>query len=194
MQAEEYSTDGFGQATTAIQRSERRVAEALHYLLTTYPPGKRAERLILDVGCCDGGFTHELHRAGFQAAGLDLPDVIARAREGPCRACRLVPLDIERAAPSEVKEAAGGSPHFVFMSEVIEHLVHDVRALSTLQAIMTPGGRIFVTTPSTPEKIYERDHLRFYPLVSLARLMEMAGFQLLDLGVTGGQNFVLGGK
>lgn len=194
MQAHEYAGAGFGQARRALESFQPRATEVLHVLLDNVPVGRRGETLVADFGCCDGGFVHALHQAGFRAAGLDLPAVIERARRETCRACRLVPLNIELAPVAEMLAALRGRPAFVYMSEVIEHVVRDFELLVKVRDLLEPGGRFFVSTPATPEKIYERDHLRYYPLASLARLMELAGFEPFSLGVMGHQNYFVGRK
>ncbi len=41
---------------------------------------KHQAKKVLDLGCNDGGFTMRLEQEGFEAIGMDLPDVVKHAQ------------------------------------------------------------------------------------------------------------------
>lgn len=72
----------------------------------------------------------------------------------------------------------------VLVRDVLEH-VDDRRALSEVHRVLRPGGHLLVTVPAWPSLWGPRDvsagHLRRYRRRGLRRVVERAGFEMLDL-------------
>jgi SAM-dependent methyltransferase len=148
------------------------------FLLAGIRPGDR----VLDLGCGAGEFTAEIARAGATAVGVDVAETaLARARSGhPGLDLRLAPID--GPLPLEDSEL-----DVVFSSEVIEHVADTAHWLSEVRRVLSPGGRLLITTPSHGrlrvalggvERYSEPlgDHLHLYTRRSLREVLDELGF------------------
>jgi SAM-dependent methyltransferase len=147
----------------------------------------------LDLGCGDGRLTAEL-----QAGALVAADVSEVALERARR--RLPGSDTLRLAPDEPLPLDDGSFDLVLCAETIEH-VRDVQLLlSELRRVLSPGGRLALTTPAHGRltgldillRGFERrfdplsPHLRFLTRRSLATLLDDLGFDPGEIRSEGG--------
>jgi SAM-dependent methyltransferase len=163
---------------------ERRLA----FLLEEVSAGKK----VLDLGSGDGAFTAELARAGARVVGLEVAEAaLKRARAAhPELDFRLGPID----GPLPLEDCAFD---LVWASEVIEHVADTARWLSEVRRVLSPRGRLLVTTPNHPRAallVYglERysdplsDHLHLYTRRSLATLLNEFGFDGVRVRTAGG--------
>ena len=138
--------------------------------------GRRAENLIMEVGCGQGYLTYSLVKAGFNAIGLDISKTAvasARHRYGNYYFC-------EEAKTFFMKTKE--RPSLIILSEVIEHLPDPISFISELMDYLQPGGSIIVTTPNKdccpPGVIWDTDlppvHLWWFT----AKGLEMIGDKL----------------
>jgi SAM-dependent methyltransferase len=150
--------------------------------------GERA----LDLGCGAGGFTAVLADAGADVIGVDVAEsALARARAAhPGLAFQLVP--IEGPLPFEDSSFA-----LVWTSEVIEHVADTARWLSEVRRVLTPGGRLLLTTPAHGRialalrgvEYYSQplgDHLHLYTRRSLRELLADFDFANVEISTGGG--------
>jgi SAM-dependent methyltransferase len=162
------------------------------YLLAELRPGDR----VLDLGCGAGGFTARLAEAGAKAVGAEIAEAaVTRARGGyPGLDFRLVPIG----GPLPFEDS---SFDLVWTSEVIEHVADTAPWLSEVRRVLTPGGRLLVTTPSHGRLRLllggiERfspplgDHLHLYSRRSLRSVLQELGFGEIDVRAVGGPPFV----
>ena len=142
-------------------------------LLEHLPPGTP----WLDLGCGAGAFT----ALAPQGIGVD----VARAalERAPAGDFRLV--DAEGSLP-----LAHGEVGFVWCSETLEHVPDALGLLQEARRVLSPGGRLLVTTPAHPlwrrvaiaAVAFDRhfdpqgEHVRFFTRRSLERILEEAGF------------------
>ena len=136
-----------------------------------------AER-ALDLGCGDGRLS-----ALLDAGLLTLADVSTVALE---RARRRLPqarvVELEPDAPTPLED---GSFDLVLCAETIEH-VRDVQLLlSEIRRVLSPGGRLALTTPASGPLMRPPDplspHLRAFTRRSLRRLLDELGFEIVSL-------------
>jgi len=152
----------------------------------------RAGDRALDLGCGAGAFTAILAARCASAVGVDVAEAaLRRAREAhPGLDFRPAPLDGD--LPLE-----DSSCDVVWASEVIEHVSDTARWLSEVRRVLTPRGRLLVTTPDHPRlalalrgvEPYSEplgDHLHLYTRRSLARLLEEFGFGQVTVRGVGG--------
>jgi 2-polyprenyl-3-methyl-5-hydroxy-6-metoxy-1,4-benzoquinol methylase len=137
-----------------------------------------ARARVLDLGCNDGSFCQLLQSNGYEITGVDFPEIIERARKSHPE-IDFIGHDIEELDfPERTFDA-------IIAFGLIEHIFHDFELLEKAYKWLDVGGKIFLTTPLSPEKIVEQEaaHIRFYPPVSLSRLLELAGFTVINLEV-----------
>lgn len=171
MQSQTYATHGYGETGRSL-RPEAKGAVRYAQVLKAKLPGMAR---ILDLGCNDGSFCKVLADRGHAVTGVDLPDVIERAKEDHPE-LDLIGVDIS------VLDWPEGTFDAIVAFGIIEHIVHDFKLLTKALSWLNPRGQIFLTTPLSPEKI-GGDHLRFYPPISLSNLMQVAGFKVSTLEV-----------
>jgi SAM-dependent methyltransferase len=158
------------------------------FLLAEVRPGD----LALDFGSGAGDFTALLDEAGAHAIGVDVAEsALDRARtRNPGLDFRLAPFD----GPLPLEDNAF---ELVWASEVIEHIADTARWLSEVRRVLTPGGRLLLTTPSHGrlrvalggvERFSEPlgDHLHLYTQASLHGLLEEFGFGDVSVRAAGG--------
>ena len=158
------------------------------FLLSEVRPGER----VLDLGSGAGDFTALLAEAGAEPVGVEVAEAaLARARaRHPGVDFRLTPIDGE--LPFEECSFA-----VVWASEVIEHVADTARWLSEVRRVLTPRGRLLLTTPSHgrlrlalggAERFSEPlgDHLHLYTRGSLRRLLEEFSFSEISVAGIGG--------
>ena len=158
------------------------------FLMRYANTGERA----LDLGCGGGEFTAALAGAGVDPVGIEVAEAaVARARaQYPELDFRLAPID----GPLPLDD---NSFALVWASEVIEHVADTARWLSEVRRVLTPRGRLVLTTPShgrLPMAIHgvERfsdplgDHLHLYTRRSLSELLVEFGFAPVEVRAAGG--------
>jgi 2-polyprenyl-3-methyl-5-hydroxy-6-metoxy-1,4-benzoquinol methylase len=140
---------------------------------------------ILDMGCANGGLLAAFKRRGFSnLLGCD-----------PSPACALA---AERIHGVEVRvgtmaQAAGWGERYdlITLVGVLEHIKEVRVALTTLGGLLAPRGIVFVAVPSVegfagcrnaPFQQFSMEHLNFFSVKSLNRLMAASGFAALENG------------
>jgi len=111
--------------------------------------------------------------------------------------CRVITLEREgRFCPSVVGSAQvlpfkADTFDGVICTEVLEHLNDPGTALSEIDRVLKPGGRVYITTPMTWYLHYEpHDYFRFTPH-GLKHLLEKYRFNIVSLVPLGGLSVVL---
>jgi ubiquinone/menaquinone biosynthesis C-methylase UbiE len=146
----------------------------------------------LDLGCGDGAFTVVLAGAGAQVIGADVAQAAldrARARD-PKLDLHLIAVD----GPLPFEDCTF---NLVWASEVLEHVADTAHWLSEVRRVLSPGGRLLLTTPSHGrvrlavggiERFSEPlgDHLHLYTRRSLRALLGEFGFGPIDVRAAAG--------
>jgi 2-polyprenyl-3-methyl-5-hydroxy-6-metoxy-1,4-benzoquinol methylase len=163
------------------------------FLLEHVTAGER----VLDVGCGEGWFAAELARAGASVVAIDVAEEpLRRARERvPGLDARLVDAD----GPWPLDDASFDA---VWAGETIEHVPDTAGWCSEARRVLTPGGRLLLSTPdhgrlralwlACSRRAFEAhfdpcaDHLRFYTRATLTRLLEEHGFQAVAVRAAAG--------
>jgi 2-polyprenyl-3-methyl-5-hydroxy-6-metoxy-1,4-benzoquinol methylase len=147
----------------------------------------QAGERVLDLGCGEGELTAVLARTGAHTLGVDVAEAaLARARG------RHPELSLERVPIDGPLPLADGAFDVVWASEVIEHVADTARWLSEVRRVLTPRGRLLVTTPNHGRlalalrgvEHYSEplgDHLHLYSARSLRALLEDFDFTQVDV-------------
>ena len=159
----------FGGSEESVRELQRRY---LRYFRDCSP--------VLDIGCGRGIFLGMLQEAGIEASGVDhSEESIAVCREKGFGVVR----EDARAFLARNEAHYGG----ILCSHVIEHLGYDdaMEMLRLCRRALRPGGVLIVVTPNPEDlaiisEIFWLDptHVRPYPKLLLARMLESVGFEV----------------
>ena len=151
-------------------------------------PGMR----VLDLGCGGGEFTAAIAAAGGQVIGAEVAEtaILAAQKTFPDGDFRLVPFNGELPFDDRAFE-------LVWASEVIEHVADTHRWLNEVHRVLTPGGRLLLTTPAHGRLRLllggiERyspplgDHLHLYTRRSLREVLTDLRFSEVEVRTDGG--------
>ena len=164
------------------------LASRTAFLHANVTPGDR----VLDLGCGEGHFTAELARLGAKPVGLEVADTaVARARR------RHPDLWFERTRIDGPLPLADNAFDAVWASEVIEHVADTARWLSEVRRVLTPVGRLLITTPNHSRlrllvagiELYDQplgDHLHLYSKASLRGVLRDFDFDEIEIHGRGG--------
>ena len=154
------------------------------------------DREVLDIGCGEGFFAAELKKAGNRVVGVDvLPEA---AQKDALEA--YVSADLND--PAAVFRALGGRRFDrVLLLDVLEHLSRPEPLLRDAKAVLKPNGCVVVSLPNVAHfavrlgllfgrfnyaerGILDRTHLHFYTRKTARRMLEEAGYEILEMHAT----------
>ena len=117
----------------------------LHWLKTVLkyklPPAD-----VLEVGCAHGGFVSILHKAGYEATGLELSPAIVEYAKKTFE----VPI---LCGPVETQKINPDSLDVIVLMDVIEHLVDPASTIQHCISVLKKDGILIVQCPRYPEKM-----------------------------------------
>jgi len=133
---------------------------------------------LLDFGCAAGFFLELAQADGWQVAGVELAEDMARLASHKLRV---------RVAPG-LEDFRGDVFDVVTMWEVIEHLPHPLTTLREVRDLLRPGGLLMLSTPNTGHWQAEAEpgnwtgyrppsHLVFFTVQTLSRALAAAGYE-----------------
>jgi 2-polyprenyl-3-methyl-5-hydroxy-6-metoxy-1,4-benzoquinol methylase len=151
-------------------------------------------RRLLDVGAADGFLSRHLTERGWRVTALEADPVAAGAGAAHCEA--MLVADLDRDIP-----ALGPPFDAIVYGDVLEHLADPLRALSTLNRALAPGGDVMISIPNVAHLwirlsllagrfdyadrgILDRTHLRFFTERSLRALLAEAGLRVVRFTAT----------
>lgn len=169
--------------------AQANLAETARLLARNIPSNSK----VLDMGCGDGTFLHEMHKLGFNnLTGFDQSPGLERAKN----------LGIGKFYQSNVWEfldqaEANGGTDFdaVVMVNVLEHVTEPLILLSRIKNILKVGAVLSVTVPNDfsplqraflkvkghlPWFVYMPDHLNYFDFKTLETALNKTGFDVFD--------------
>lgn len=138
--------------------------------MTEHPP-----QSILDLGCFDGWAIINLCQAtGALGFGVDLDE---EALKHAAKASAQLGLNIKWIASMAEDIDLGLGFDAILIMEILEHVLDPLEVLQVAERHLSPGGRIYITTPGTPVPHLDnekeaREHLRCLASVDLLELLE----------------------
>ena len=145
---------------------------------------------LLDVGCATGFFLDEARQAGWSTSGLDLSDFAVQY------ARREFGLEVLCGTLESVKLPAE-SLDLVTLWDVIEHVPDPAGCIREAWRLLREDGVITLATPdvaSIPARLAGKswvgyklsgEHITFFSKRTLIRMLEAAGFEVLQTGHIG---------
>jgi SAM-dependent methyltransferase len=140
----------------------------LHRFLARAGETVKPGELVLDAGAGRAPYRGLFAHAGYETA--DFLAVKGKKYTPPDYVCDLAEIPVEDAR----------FDHVIF-TQVLEHIPEPPRVLAELNRVLKPGGRLWLTAPlfyAEHEKPY--DFFR-YTQFGLRRLLEDAGFEVLEI-------------
>ncbi|MEM7219828.1 MAG: class I SAM-dependent methyltransferase [Pseudomonadota bacterium] len=142
---------------------------------------------LLEFGCGDGALLTRMQALGWATLGTDTdPVAVTHARS---RGLEVIEGGLEDVEGARRFDAIVGK-------HVIEHVGEPARALAHARTLLQPGGRLLLTTPNllgSGHRRWRRDwrglepprHLHLFTAEGLTRLLQDAGFEIVELRTTG---------
>ena len=126
-------------------------------------------QLVLDAGAGRAPYRGLFAHARYETA--DFLAVPGKSYAAPEYVCDLTAIPVE-----------DGRFHHVVCTQVLEHLPEPARVLGEFHRVLKPGGRLWLTAPFFYGE-HERPYDFFrYTQYGLRRLIESAGFTVIELG------------
>ena len=134
---------------------------------------------ILEIGCGGAILLKELKDFGFRTFGVDPSPTAIRAAEK--YGLNLIPKFFDPELFSEPFS-------LIFHSDVLEHAFDPKEFIDEQRSVLKPDGLIIISVPNAQENIEYSDismamhqHLQYFTPESLSKLMESAGFEILEI-------------
>ncbi len=144
---------------------------------------------LLDIGCGPAYLMAEMHRRGFAVTGID-PDPGAAAHYNPD-----VAGAVSAGSWQDIVNEPGPSYDWINLSGVLEHVRDPSQTVESLKQRLAPGGVVRISVPND-FNVFQKaiqanglakdqywvnppEHLSYFSLESLTRLVEFHGFELL---------------
>jgi 2-polyprenyl-3-methyl-5-hydroxy-6-metoxy-1,4-benzoquinol methylase len=156
---------------------EMRQFPLLARFIQAHLPDKKAR--ILEIGCANAGLLNALKQSGYpNVLGVDPSPACARNAE------RLYQIRVLTCAISDLEPELGPFD-FIILVAVLEHIRDLDYSLRKIQALLSPGGLVymevpdatrFAMSPDAPFQEFSIEHINYFTPVSLANLMGRYGF------------------
>ena len=161
--------------SAAQQRRADRVVRSL--------PAARAGGRLLDVGCGNGAWLDLMRSAGWEVWGVE-PDAQSAARAAEL-GLSIAPDLLTAPFPDQYFDA-------ITLNHVIEHLHDQCAALGRCQALLKPGGHLWIATPNLDalgrvrfgpawRGLETPRHLVLFTASSLRGILAAVGFESIEL-------------
>ena len=147
--------------------------------LFKYTNALTSNSTILEIGCGGAILLYELKELGFRTFGVDPSPTAIRAANK--YGFNLVPKFFAAELFTEKFD-------LVFHSDVLEHAFDPRKFIDEQIKVLMPRGVMIISVPNAEENIENADismamhqHLQYFSKESLGRLMESAGFEILEI-------------
>ena len=149
---------------------------------------------ILDIGCQNGAFCHELFLRGHKAYGVDVVEErISEARQ------QFPQINFECANSEQKLPFTNNFFDIVWAGDIIEHIHFTDSFINEINRVLRIGGFFVLSTPMHNrlknviislcrfEKHFDPEfpHLRFYTLNSLENVLKKRGFNIEEVRYIG---------
>ncbi len=160
-------------------------AQELHWTAYSFGANLRAldrladwlpqlEGKTLDVGCNDGGLVKELHSRGYDCYGVDLPEVINKAREKhPDIADRLSVCNLE------TDELRDGPYDLVLVLGVMDLLKNYDLLFGKISRALKPNGKLYLSTSNRKYRTLDLYSAHYFTEEELTEMANKAGLEPL---------------
>ena len=170
------SHENFNHYAKVAERKLKSGAAKIKRLMKYAPSGS-----FIDIGCSTGANVEAARRLGFSASGIDLCRESIEFAQANFSDCDF------KVGTVEVVDA---KYDLVFCTEVLEHVTKPHEFVESIARIMKPGAILYMTTPDAGhfrvprdfakwKHVHAPDHLAYYQLSTLKRLLAEHGIELI---------------
>ncbi|MDB9375001.1 class I SAM-dependent methyltransferase [Nodularia sphaerocarpa] len=145
---------------------------------------------ILEIGCNTGYFSLVLMKCGHEVLGIELDKDAAQIASS--NGVNVICGNIEE---NLMIKSINQKFDVILMMDVVEHCLHPMNVLNSLQQLIKPNGKIMITGPNvaywsvrkdlllgrwnyTDSGILDKTHLHFYTLSTWQSLIEDSGYKI----------------
>lgn len=154
-----------------------------------------AGKKVLDAGCGVGFFTNAIYEAGFESVGMDISEKAISEAHLKYPGIQFQCNALDTRWPFE-----DGSFDVVFSTEVIEHIHGIYEMFAEMNRVLKKEGMLILTTPyhgliknlgimlfgfDRHFNNIEGGHIRFFTKKFLNKLLDMFGFEVLEIKYIG---------
>lgn len=142
---------------------------------------------ILDIGCGAGTIALYFANKRHSVLGIDISDKAIKAATESAKIIKLKNISFE--VHNFPDETPIGKFDFIIFSEVIEHLRDDELAIHEINRLLTPKGRVLISTPSVNAPLHKLGytkefdkrvgHLRRYTEKQLIEMLVKNDFKII---------------
>ena len=144
----------------------------------------------LELGCSHGAFLQQLRERGWDCVGIEPAAEVARLASE--RGLNVRVGSLESVVAADPQTMASKSFDAVFAWMVIEHLHDPTATLRCVRELLKPGGTLSLCVPNFgcwERRAFGRfwyalqlpTHLQHFTTASLSQLLEVSGFELVEL-------------
>jgi 2-polyprenyl-3-methyl-5-hydroxy-6-metoxy-1,4-benzoquinol methylase len=146
---------------------------------------------VLDLGCGNGSFSHELSKLGFEVYGVDRSDSGIKIARTSFPQVHFLLGDVEKDLSVDPFQTERFD--VVVSTEVVEHLYHPRRLIQNAFRLLKPSGHFIASTPyhgyiknvllalsgkmdNHFTALWDGGHIKFWSRETLSRLLVEGGF------------------
>jgi 2-polyprenyl-3-methyl-5-hydroxy-6-metoxy-1,4-benzoquinol methylase len=168
------------------------VQRALEKQLAYVESHRPEQGQLLDVGCATGNFLYVARDHGWQVLGVEIQEKAAKIARQQFN-IEVITTDLIGAG------LPPASQDVVTLWDVVEHLFSPRSDMLLIHKLLKPGGMVFFSIPnlnSYDRRLFKSNwigwdaprHLTFFSELTLNRLLEETGFEIMD------RRCILGGR
>lgn len=138
------------------------------------------DKSVLEVGCGDGTFSALLKKEGVDITGID-------TSSKACQSARKKGIRVIEGRLTNKTRIKNRFDGFA-ACQVLEHMGNPGQFLLDIQRVLSPGAVGMIEVPSLTNTMKDKrfydffpDHVAYYSVASLSRLLESAGFRIFEL-------------
>lgn len=169
-----------------------------HIVLSVIDKYLSRDSRVLDIGCGVGTVSLYVANKGNEVLGIDISE---KAIDAAQKSAELLGIkDVSFKAMDFLHAEFQEKFNFIILNNILEHLTNDRVCLQKIRELLVPGGILYFCVPSDKAllhqlklKIYKKDvydslvgHLRRYTESSLSSILEMEGFEVMEIKGRGG--------
>lgn len=151
-------------------------------------------KTFLEIGCMYGFLLEELKKTTLDASGIEIdPKAVAHSQQQG--------LNVKESNLEAFLDAPHSKYDMIFMSHVLEHIVHPMEQFKKVREVLNPGGQLMIIVPnagSFSARLFGKFwgywqvpvHITHFTEASLRYVVEQNGFRVKSVKTRGGDSLL----